>query len=95
MTINNDAWKKISPANQKAIIDLARQLEPEFWVSAFQADKDSSKKMVEGGMTLVAVPEPMMADLRKRTSGLLADFTKRVPSSQAPIKAYLAEVKRA
>ncbi len=95
VTINNDAWKKISPANQKAIIDLARQLEPEFWVSAFQADKDSSKKMVEGGMTLVAVPEPMMADLRKRTSGLLADFTKRVPSSQAPIKAYLAEVKRA
>jgi TRAP-type C4-dicarboxylate transport system substrate-binding protein len=94
VTINNDAWKKISPANQKAITDLARQLEPEFWVSAFQADKDSSKKMVEGGMTLVAVPEPMMADLRKRTSGLLADFMKRVPSSQAPIKAYLAEVKR-
>jgi len=36
-----------------------------------------------------------MADLRKRTAGLLADFMKRVPSSQAPINAYLAEVKRA
>jgi TRAP-type C4-dicarboxylate transport system substrate-binding protein len=95
VTINNDTWKKIKPEHQKAIVDLAKKLEPEFWVSAFQADKDSSKKMIEGGMTLVTVPEPMMADLRKRTAELLVDFMKRVPSSQAPIKAYLAELKRA
>jgi TRAP-type C4-dicarboxylate transport system substrate-binding protein len=94
VTINNDTWKKIKPEHQKAIVELAKKLEPEFWVSAFQADKDSSKKMIEGGMTLVAVPEPMMADLRKRTAELLADYMKRVPSSQAPIKAYLAELKR-
>jgi TRAP-type C4-dicarboxylate transport system substrate-binding protein len=94
VTINNDTWKKIKPEHQKAIVDFAKKLEPEFWVSAFQADKDSSKKMIEGGMTLVTVPEPMMADLRKRTAELLADFMKRVPSSQAPIKAYLAELKR-
>jgi TRAP-type C4-dicarboxylate transport system substrate-binding protein len=95
VTINNDAWKKIKPEHQKAIADLGKKLEPEFWVSTFQADKDSSRKMIEGGMTLVAVPEPMMADLRKRTAGLLADFMKRVPSSGAPINAYLAEMKRA
>jgi len=94
VTINNDTWKKIKPEHQKAIVELARKLEPEFWVSAFQADKDSSKKMIEGGMTLVTVPDPMMADLRKRTADLLADYMKRVPSSQAPIKAYLAELKR-
>ena len=51
--------------------------------------------MIDGGMTLVAVPQAMTADLRKRTAHLLADFMKRVPSSQAPIKAYLAEMKRA
>ena len=64
-------------------------------MSAFQADKDCSKKMIDGGMTRVAVSEAMMADLRKRTAHLLADFIKRVPSSEAPIKAYLAEMKRA
>ena len=95
VTINNDAWKKIKSEHQKAIAELGKKLEPEFWISAFQADKDSSKKMIEGGMTLVTVPEPMMADLRKRTASLLADFMKRVPSSQEPIKAYLAEMKRA
>ena len=31
VTINNDTWKKISPANQKIIVDLAKKLEPEFW----------------------------------------------------------------
>ena len=95
VTINNDTWKKIRPEHQKAIADLGKKLEPEFWDSAFQADKDSSKKLIDGGMTRVTVPEPMMAELRKRTADLLADFMKRVPSSQAPIKAYLAELKRA
>ncbi len=46
-------------------------------------------------MTLVTPTPAMMADLRKRTDHLLADFTKKVPSSQAPIKAFLTEVKRA
>ena len=50
--------------------------------------------MIDGGMQRVADPTAMMADLRKRTEHLMADFMKRVPSSQAPIKAYLAEMKR-
>jgi len=37
----------------------------------------------------------MIADLRKKSDHLLADFMKKVPSSQGPIKAYLTEVKRA
>ena len=95
VAINNDTWKKIKPEHQQAIVALAKKLEPEFWDSAFQADADSSKKMIDSGMTRVAVPEAMTADLRKRTAHLLADFYKRVPSSEAPIKAYLAEMKRA
>src|SRR5882757_9067793 len=94
VTISNDTWKKISPANQKAIVDLARKLEPEFWVSSLQADKDSGKRLTEGGMQLVVVPEPMMAELRKRTANMLTDFYKRVPASQKPIQGYLAELKR-
>jgi TRAP-type C4-dicarboxylate transport system substrate-binding protein len=95
VTINNDTWKKIKPEHQKVIVELTRKLEPEFWDSAFQADKDSAKKMIDSGMTRVAISEAMTAELRKRTAHLLADFMKRVPSSEAPIKAYLAEMKRA
>ena len=80
---------------QKAITDLAAKLEPEFWDSAFAADKDCAKKMVDGGMQLITPSAAMIADLRKKSDHLVADFMKKVPSSQAPIKAYLAEVKRA
>jgi hypothetical protein len=45
-------------------------------------------------MTLVKPSSQMMAELRKKTEHLLADFMKKVPSSQAPIKAFLGEVKR-
>jgi TRAP-type C4-dicarboxylate transport system substrate-binding protein len=95
VSINNDVWKKIKPEHQKAMADLAKKLEPEFWDVAFQADKDSAKKMVDNGMTLVTPAPAMMADLRKRTANLLDEFMKKVPASQAPLKAYLAEVKRA
>jgi TRAP-type C4-dicarboxylate transport system substrate-binding protein len=95
VAINNDAWKKIKPEHQAAISALARKLEPEFWDSAFEADKASSKKMVDSGMQLVAPPPPMMADLRKRTAHLVDDFMKKVAASQGPLKAYFAEIKRA
>ena len=46
-------------------------------------------------MQLVEVPAPMMAELRKRTAPMITDFYKRVPAAEKPIKAYLAEMKRA
>ena len=95
VTINNDTWKKISPANQKAMTDLAARLEPEFWASSLEADKNSAKRLTEGGMQIVVPPAAMMDELRKRTANMLTDFMKRVPASEKPIKAYLAEMKRA
>jgi TRAP-type C4-dicarboxylate transport system substrate-binding protein len=95
VTINNDAWKKISPANQKAMSDLAKKLEPDFWASSLKADADSSKKLTDGGMQMVIPPPQMVADLRKKTEPMIADFIKRVPAAEKPIKAYLVEMKRA
>ena len=95
VTINNDTWKKISPANQKAMTDLAKKLEPEFWASSLKADADSNKRLTEGGMQIVIPSPQMMADLRKKTEPMIAEFIKRVPSAEKPIKAYLVEMKRA
>jgi TRAP-type C4-dicarboxylate transport system substrate-binding protein len=95
VTINNDTLKKLSPANQKTLAELARKLEPDFWASSLKADADSTKRLTEGGMQLVVPSPEMMADLRRKTEPMLADFMKRVPASQKPIKAYLVEMKRA
>jgi len=94
VNINTDTWKKFSPAHQKAIEELAKSLEPEFWASSLKADTDSLKRLTDGGMEVVQMPPAMMADFRARTAPLLDAFLKRVPASEKPVRAFLAEVKR-
>jgi TRAP-type C4-dicarboxylate transport system substrate-binding protein len=94
VNINNDTWKKLSPAHQKAIEELAKKLEPEFWAASLKADTDSLKRLTDGGMEVVKVPPAMMKDFQARTAPLLDAFLKRVPASEKPVKAFLAEVKR-
>ena len=77
------------------IVDLAKKLEPDFWQTSLKADADSNKKLTDGGMQLVIPPPQMVADLRKKTEPMIADFIKRVPAAEKPIKAYLVEMKRA
>ena len=56
VTVNNDTWKKLSPAQQKAIEELAKKLEPEFWAASLKADTDSLKRLNDGGMEVVHDP---------------------------------------
>jgi TRAP-type C4-dicarboxylate transport system substrate-binding protein len=94
MNVNLDAWKKLTPEQQKAIEDVAKKLEPEFWATSIAADAESSAKLKAQGMELVEIPEPMMKDFRAKTAGILDEHVKRVPAASGPIKAYLAEMKR-
>ena len=94
VTVNVDAWKKLKPEEQKAIVELAGKLEPEFWAASLKADADSVARLKEGGMEVVSVPPAMMADFRAKTQPLLGEFLKKVPAAEAPVKAYLAEMKR-
>ncbi len=77
VTINNDTWKKISPANQQAILDLAAKLQPAFWQVSVEADQTSAKRMIEGGMTMLEVPPAMMQEMRTRTVPLEKAFIDR------------------
>jgi TRAP-type C4-dicarboxylate transport system substrate-binding protein len=60
VTINNDAWKKIAPANQKIMADTARRLEPEFWAGSVRADKERKRtaQMIAGYMDRVPEAAP-------------------------------------
>jgi TRAP-type C4-dicarboxylate transport system substrate-binding protein len=95
VTINNDTWKKISPANQKAITDLAAKLQPDFWKVSVDADTTSSKRLVEGGMELIEVPPAMLKEMREKTAGLEKAFTDRAgPVSVEIIAKYKKELGR-
>ena len=85
VTINNDTWKKIPAAHQKAIADLAARLEPEFWAVANEADVTSAKRLVEGGMEMIVVPAPMLKEMREKTAGLEQAFVGRAGPIAADI----------
>ena len=85
VTINNDTWKKISPANQKIIKDLAAKLEPEFWKVANDADTSSAKRLTEGGMEMIIVPPAMLKEMREKTVGLEKAFIDRAGPAAADI----------
>ena len=96
VTINLDSWKKISPANQKAIVELAEKLQPDFWKVSIEADAASAKRMTEGGMTMLEVPAPMLAEMRKRTASLEEAFIGRAgPAAKEIIAQYKKELGRA
>jgi TRAP-type C4-dicarboxylate transport system substrate-binding protein len=94
VNVNLDTWKKFTPGQQKAIEELAKKLEPEFWAASLKADTDSLKRLTDGGMEVVQIPPAMMKDFQAKTAPLLDAFLKRVPASEKPVKAFLAEVKR-
>ena len=67
---------------------------PEFWAASLKADTDSLKRLTDGGMEVVTIPPAMMKDFQAKTAPLQDAFLKRVPASEKPVKAFLAEVKR-
>jgi TRAP-type C4-dicarboxylate transport system substrate-binding protein len=95
VTINNDTWKKISPANQKIIKDIAAKLEPEFWKVSVDADTASAKRLTEGGMEMIEVPPAMLKEMREKTVGLEKAFTDRAgPASVEIIAKYKKDLGR-
>lgn len=95
MNVNLDAWKKLKPDQQKAIEELAKKLEPDFWKVSIANDVDSLAKLKAGGMEVVTIPPQMMKDFQAKTAPLLDAFLKKVPAADKPVRAYLAETKKA
>jgi TRAP-type C4-dicarboxylate transport system substrate-binding protein len=94
VTVGKAAWAKLTPDQQKAIMDVAKRLEPEFWAVSARNDADSAARLKAGGMEMIEVPAPMMAEMRARAKPMIDDFIKKAPAAEAPLKAYLAELKR-
>jgi len=45
-------------------------------------------------MEVANISPAMMKDFRAKTGPLLGEFLKKVPAAEAPVRAYLAEMKR-
>src|SRR5690606_32872667 len=80
VNINLDVWKKLTPAQQTAMTQIANRLEPLFWAQTSKVDSDSVAKLKSMGMEVLPVSQAMNAEMRRRTAGLLQAFEKSVPA---------------
>jgi TRAP-type C4-dicarboxylate transport system substrate-binding protein len=94
VSINLDAWNKIAPEHQKAIVALAQKLEPTFWDVARDKDLESVAKMKANGMEVAEIPAAMFASIQGKTKSMLDDYLGRVPEAKPIVDKYLAELGR-
>ena len=90
VTINLDAWNKLTPEQQSAIEDVAARLEPEFWEVSRQGDGDSIKTLTENGMELVEISPELRAAMVERAQQLQADFVARVAEAGPIVEQFKA-----
>lgn len=89
VTINLDAWNRISEEDRAAIEEVATTLEPDFWEVSRAADVRSVAAMEAEGMTLVPLSDELMAEIGERAQTVQDDFFKRVPAAKPIADAYI------
>lgn len=95
VNVNLDTWMRLSPANQKAIEDTAKALEPEFWAVSAADDAQSVSVLKANGMEVVPVSDKMSADMWKMAAPLTDQYLERVPAARQVIRDYRAATGRA
>ena len=95
MSINLDAWKKLTPAQQATIERIARTLEPQFWENSRQDHERKVSELRANGMTIVPAPKAMVDEMVRRTNPLWEVYAKPMgDEAVAALAAYRRAVNR-
>jgi len=89
VTVNLDAWNALAPETRKAIEDVSKKLEGEFWLVSRAEDEDKLAILKEKGIAVEAPSPELRAALIERAKPLWDDFKTRVPDAAPYIDAYL------
>jgi TRAP-type C4-dicarboxylate transport system substrate-binding protein len=90
VTVNLDAWKKLTPDQQRAIEDAAKRLEPEFWQAAEQEDAGKLKLLSEKGIKMVKAPDELRTFMVLKATPAWDAFIAKVPEARDIITKYRA-----
>ncbi|MDQ2078589.1 TRAP transporter substrate-binding protein [Xanthobacteraceae bacterium Astr-EGSB] len=70
VSVNLDAWKKLTDQQRKALVDVATALEPVFWADARKIDDDAMATLTKRGMIIGKIDDAMRKELRDRAAPL-------------------------
>ena len=86
--VNKDALESLSPEHRKNIVEVARQMEIDFWLRS-QADEASKiDLLIAGGMTVEEAPADIRAAALRAAQEIAAEFAADVPEAKAVIDRY-------
>ncbi len=89
MTVNLDAWNKLSAADQKKIEDLAASLEPTFWDVSRGEDAVKLKRLADEGMTVAPMTSEVINAMRANGRPMWKEFTDKVEGTGPILQDFL------
>lgn len=88
VTVNLDAWNKLSDEERAAIEGVADKMEEEFWAVSAAEDEGKVAILVENGMQVTAADESLQAKMAEAGKAMWGDFVGKNPDAKALIDAY-------
>ncbi len=88
VNVNLDAWNRLEPEQQRAIEQLARQLEAQFWEATIDEDKAKLATLAENGVEISRPSPELRAELVAVAKEMWAEFIQGAPEAKDVIRAY-------
>jgi TRAP-type C4-dicarboxylate transport system substrate-binding protein len=93
INVNDAALAKLKPEHRAAVLSVAREMEPQFWLASKQEDERTLKLLVEHGMKIDPLPADVRAKAMEVAGAQMAEFAKNSPDAAAVFTAWRAYVK--
>jgi TRAP-type transport system periplasmic protein len=90
VTVNLDAWNKLSTEDQKAIEDIAQRLEPEFWAVAKAEDERNFDLLKSKGIKISPVTPAVRNFMISKGKPTWTAFSQEHPEAKPLLEKYLA-----
>jgi TRAP-type C4-dicarboxylate transport system substrate-binding protein len=90
MTMSEKSLRELSPRHQETVLDLAKQLEPEFWEVSRRDDQDKLRVLEENGMITQEPTSALMIEMRAQAQPIWRAFLERVPEARPYFEEFLA-----
>ena len=94
VTVNLDAWKKLTPANQKTIEEIASKLEPEFLDAAKTEDNEKLATLASRGVVQTRPSKELLDYMISKAKPEWASFAQNTKGASEILDLYRARVRK-
>jgi TRAP-type C4-dicarboxylate transport system substrate-binding protein len=90
MTMSEESFGDLPTRHQETVLNLAKQLEPEFWEVSRRDDQDKLRVLEANGMITQEPTSDLMTEMRAEAQPIWRAFLGRVPEVRPLFEEFLA-----